>query len=165
MYANDLVLCGEWEEDLRAMAGYFAEVCRRRGLKVNAGKSKMMVIGGEEGLQCKVFVDVIRAEHVSEFKYLRCVLDEPGTDEAERRKKQASGRSVTCANSSLVIARSLQLECARVSHESLLVPVVTYGSEKIIWRGGGRRDLGLGLYSLLGIRRMDKVPNARKRQF
>ena len=34
----------------------------------------------------------------------------------------------------LVSARSLQLECARVLHESLLVPVLTYGSEKLIWR-------------------------------
>ena len=28
------------EEDLRVMVGCFAEVCRRRGLRVNAGKSK-----------------------------------------------------------------------------------------------------------------------------
>ena len=33
LYANVLVLCGELEEDLRAMVGRFAEVCRRRGLK------------------------------------------------------------------------------------------------------------------------------------
>ena len=32
-------------------------------------------------------------------------------------------------------------------------------------RGGGRRDLGLGLYrGLLGIRRMDRLPNARIRE-
>ena len=37
LYADDLVLCGEPEEDLRAMVGWFAEVCRR-GLKVNAGE-------------------------------------------------------------------------------------------------------------------------------
>ena len=39
LYADDLVLSGESEDDLRAMVGQFAEVCRRRGLKVNAGKS------------------------------------------------------------------------------------------------------------------------------
>ena len=50
LYADDLVLCGESEEDLRVMVGQFAKVCRRRGLKVNAGKSKMMVLNGEEGL-------------------------------------------------------------------------------------------------------------------
>ena len=29
--------------------GRFIEVYRRRGLKVNAGKSKAMLLGGEEG--------------------------------------------------------------------------------------------------------------------
>ena len=46
LYADDLVLYGESEEDLRAMVGRFAEGCRRRGLKVNAGKSRVMVLGG-----------------------------------------------------------------------------------------------------------------------
>ena len=72
-------LCGESEEDLRLMVGRFVVVCRRRGLKVNAGKSKVMVLGEEEGLECKICVDGISLEHVSEFKYLGCVLDELGT--------------------------------------------------------------------------------------
>ena len=36
----------ESEEDLRVMIGRFAEVCRRKGLKVNGGKSKVMVLNG-----------------------------------------------------------------------------------------------------------------------
>ena len=51
MYADDLVLCGESEEDLRAMVGRFVEVCKRRGLKVNACKIKVMILNGEEGLE------------------------------------------------------------------------------------------------------------------
>ena len=47
LYADDLVLCVESEEDLRVMVGRFAEVCRRRGLKVNASKSKVMVLNGK----------------------------------------------------------------------------------------------------------------------
>ena len=65
--------CGESEEDLRAMVGRFVEVSRRRGLKVNAGKSKVMVLGGEERLEYEVCV-----EDVSEFIYLGCVLDASG---------------------------------------------------------------------------------------
>ena len=53
-----------------------------------------------------------------------CVLDKLGTDQAECSRKLASGRRVVLVN-----ARSLQLECARILHESLLVPVLTYGSE------------------------------------
>ena len=50
LYADELVLCGELEEDLRVMVGWIAKVCRR-ALKVNAGKSKGMVLNGEEGLE------------------------------------------------------------------------------------------------------------------
>ena len=45
-----------------------------------------------------------------------------------------SGRRVASAIRSLVNAKSLQLECARVLHKSLLVPVLTYGSEAMVWR-------------------------------
>ena len=31
-------------------AGCFVKVCKRRDLKVNAGKSKVIILGGEEGL-------------------------------------------------------------------------------------------------------------------
>ena len=66
-------------------------VCRRRGLKANAGKSKMMILNREEGLECEIRIDRILLEHVK-FKYLGCVLDESGVDEAECSRKAASGR-------------------------------------------------------------------------
>ena len=75
--------CGESEEDLRVMVGWFADVRRRRGLKVNASKSKVMVLNGEEGLEWEVHADGIHLEHVLEFKYLEFVLDKSGTDGAE----------------------------------------------------------------------------------
>ena len=40
----------------------------------------MIVLNGEKGLDCEVCVDGMRLKHVSEFKYLECVLDESGTD-------------------------------------------------------------------------------------
>ena len=49
LYADDLVLCGESEEDLKVMVGCFVDLCRRRGLKVNASKSKVRVLVGEKG--------------------------------------------------------------------------------------------------------------------
>ena len=75
----------------------FLYVCKRRGLKVDAGKSKVVLLGGEEGLKCDVCVDGTRLEHVSQFKYLGCVLDESGTYEAKYSKKVASERRVAGA--------------------------------------------------------------------
>ena len=54
------------------MVGRFVEVCRR-GLKVNAGKGKVMILNREEGLECEIYVDGIRLDHVSELKILRWV--------------------------------------------------------------------------------------------
>ena len=45
------------------MVGHFVEVCRRRGLKVNTGKSNVMVLNGKEGLECEVHVDGVRLEY------------------------------------------------------------------------------------------------------
>ena len=40
LYADDLVLCDESEEDLRVMVGRFVEVRRRKGLKVNEVRTR-----------------------------------------------------------------------------------------------------------------------------
>ena len=62
----------------------------------------------------------------------------------------------------------LQLECARVLHETLLVPVLMYGSETMLWREKERSRVRAvqidNLRRLLGIRKMDRVPNARVRE-
>ena len=86
-------------------------MCRIRGQIVSAVKSKVTVLNREEGLNCEVHVDGIRLEHVSEFKYIGCVLDESGTDGAECSRKVASRRRVAGAIRSLVNAKDLQLEC------------------------------------------------------
>ena len=67
-------------------------MCRKRGLKVNAGKIKILILNRKEGLECEVHVARIRLEHVLEFKYLGCVLDESVTDGAEYSRKVVSGR-------------------------------------------------------------------------
>ena len=72
LYADDLILCRKSEENLRAMAGWFAEVCRRRGLGANAGKSKVMVLNGEERLECESHVDEMCLEHLRIYIFRVC---------------------------------------------------------------------------------------------
>ena len=115
LYADDLVLCVESEEDLRAMVGLFVEVCRRSRLKFKAGKSKMMVMKVEERLECEVHIDGVYLEHFSKLKYMRCVLNEAGTDMAECNRKVASGRRMAGAIMSLVNARDFQIESVSLS--------------------------------------------------
>ena len=90
----------------------------------------------KEGLECEFHGDGIRLEHVSEFRYSGCVLDESETDGAERNRKVVSERRVASAIRSLVNARNLQLESARVLHETLFLPVLTYDRDNAMEREG-----------------------------
>ena len=82
----------------------------------------------EEGLECEVYVDGIHLEHVLEFKYLGCVLNNSSIDRAECSRKVMIGSRVAFAIRSLVNARHLHA-FVRVLHETLLVHIRTYGSE------------------------------------
>ena len=81
---------------------------------------------------------------MSEFKYFGCVLDESDANVPECRRKVASERRVASAIRSLVSVRGIQLECARVLHDALLMPVLMYDSKQCF--GKRRRDLELELY-------------------
>ena len=78
--------------------------------------------------------------------------------------KVARGRRISGPISSLVNARDLQLECARICYETLLVPVFMYGSEIMLWREKEKSRFRAvqmdNLRGLLGIMRMDSVSNA-----
>ena len=60
-------------------------------MKINAVKSKVMVLSGEERLEYEVYVDWIRLEHASKFKHLGYVLDKSGIDKAECIRKAGEG--------------------------------------------------------------------------
>jgi hypothetical protein len=167
LYADDLVLCGESEESLRRLVERFGKVCKRRGLKVNVDKSKVLVVNGVNA-QCQILLDGEQLEQVSEFKYLGYMLNEKGTDDAECCRKVSYGRKVAGAIKSLVNAKSLSLECTRVLHESMLLPVLMYGSEAMVWNPKYRSKVQAvqmdNLRGILGVRRIDKMRNEHIRE-
>ena len=126
------------------MVGRFFDWCRRRELKVNAGKINVMVMNGEEVLECDVHLEGLRLEHVSKFKYLECVLDEVGTD-----GKNVVGRWQVGRGWQVPIGSLLMLWICRLSVLESYIKHCLYMFLRMIvrqWYGRRRRDLGLGLY-------------------
>ena len=76
-----------------------------------------------------------------------------------------SGKRVAGVIRSLANVRNLQFECARVLHKTLLAPVLMYGSETMLWNEKERSRIRVvqmdNFRGLLGIRRMNIVPNSR----
>ncbi len=86
LYADDTVLFAESEEVLQRIVDELDRICKRRKLKVNTSKSKVMVferareqtidfeklyrVGSEAILGCKIWMGKERMEEVKEVKYL-----------------------------------------------------------------------------------------------
>ncbi len=108
LFADDTVLLAESEGDLQRVVNEIYSVCKRRKLKVNAGKSKVMVFErrGVEVVdfnttyrvrlpavaRCRVMLGSEEMEEVSEFKYLGTVLCKHGGMEGEIRERVMKGR-------------------------------------------------------------------------
>ncbi len=84
---DDTVLLAESEGMLQRIVDEFSRVCKRRKLKMNAGKSKVMVferareqtidfakpyrVGSEGILGCKIWLEKEKMEEVNEYKQAR----------------------------------------------------------------------------------------------
>ena len=103
-----MFLSGKSAENLRAMVGRFIEVYRRRGLKVNAGESKMM-LAGEEGWCVRFSWSMCRNLNIWGVFWTNEVQMRQST---VGRCRMEGGLQPAGGIRSLVKAMGLQLECA-----------------------------------------------------
>ena len=108
LFADDTVLFAESEEELQRVVNEFYEVCKRRKLKVNCDKSKVMVferrktevidfgrpyrVRLENESSCRITMGGQCLEEVKEFKYLGTMLCKYGSMEGEVRERAVKGR-------------------------------------------------------------------------
>ncbi len=151
LFADDIVLLVESEGDLLREVNVFYSVRKRRKLKVNAGKSKVMVFKRrEEGVvdfntayrirlptvaTCRIMLGSEKMEEVSEFKYLETVLCKHGGMEGEIRERVMKGKSVVGSLAGVMKGRNVSMDVKRGLRNSILLPTLTYGSENWTWNG------------------------------
>ena len=97
----------------RATVGYLVELCRRKGLKVNGDKYKVMVLNIEQGLECEVWtgcnlrmcpnLNTLGMFWMNQVRMKQCC------------RKVASRKRIAGVIRSLVNARGLQLDSAKSS--------------------------------------------------
>ncbi len=145
------VLLAESEGNLQRVVNEFFSVCKRRKLKVNAGKSKVMVFERrEEELMnfnaayrvrlpavagCRIMLGSEKMEEVSEFTYLGTVLFKHGGMEGEIREQVMKGKSVVGSLTGVMKGRNVSMDVKRGLRNSILLPTLTYGLEHWTWNG------------------------------
>ncbi len=126
------------------MVTVFDSVCKRRKLKVNANKKKVMVceqsrsevvdfvcpyrVGIEWEKECKNFLNGEEIEEVNEFKCLESIMYKHGGT-GEKRERALQGRKVVGSLGSIMNGRSVSMEVKRDLRNTVIVPTLTYASE------------------------------------
>ncbi len=149
LFADDTVLLAESERVLQRVVDQFHNTCSSRKLRVNAGKSKVMVsermvvevvdfgnpyrVSVPVDERCEIVLGGGRMEVMKEFKYLGTVLSKHGEMEGEIRKSVVKGRSVIGSLARVMKGRSVSMEVKRGLRNSILLPTLTYGSKTWVW--------------------------------
>ncbi len=154
LFADDTVFIAENESDLQNLVGVFNSVCKRRQLKVNVNKSKVMVceqsrtdvvdfvcpyrLGTEFEKEGKIILNGEEMEEVNEFKYLGSVMCKHGGTEGETRERALQERKVLGSLGRIMNGRSVSIEVKRVLRSTVIVPTLTYASETWAWNESQR---------------------------
>ncbi|KAK3893665.1 hypothetical protein Pcinc_002527 [Petrolisthes cinctipes] len=179
LFADDTVLMAENERNLQRVVDEFQSVCKRRKLKVNVGKSKVMVFERAEtevidfatpyrvavptGTKCEITLRGERMEEVKEFKYLGTVMCKHGSMEGEIRERAVKGRQVIGSLGRIMKGRSVSMEVKRGLRNSIILSTLTYASETWTWSRAHQSRIGAVEMSYLrgacGLTRWDGESN------
>ena len=169
LFADDTVVVADSEKKLCQLVSEFGKVCKRRKLRVNVGKSKVMrCTRSEDGARLNVMLDGEALEEVDQFKYLGSIIAADGGVEADVSHRVSEGCKVLGAMNGVIRNRGLGMKVKRALYEKVIVPTVTYGSELWGMKESERRKLNVFemrcLRSMCGVTRLDRIRNEEVRE-
>ncbi len=141
LYADDTMLLAESEGMLQRIVDEFDTICKRRKLKMNPGKSKVMVFEGAKDQTinfaksyrvgsyaihgCKIWLGKEVMEEVNEFKHLTTILCKQKSMEGEIRERTVMGRQVMGTLERVMKGRDLSMGVKRGIRNSVILPTLS----------------------------------------
>ena len=161
LFADDLILVAEREEDVENNLNILDEVMAKWSMKVNWGKTKALVVKRGGG-SCNVSVKGEMVEEVKVMKYLGALFNEEGTCEDEIESRiGATGRTIGALRQEVVDRRELSKTTKLRVYNAIVMPTLLYGSETWTLQKRHMKKLQAVemryLRKVEGVTRMDKV--------
>src|SRR5215469_12929114 len=169
LYADDTVLIGETEESLQRLVTSFDRICRKRKVRINGDKSKVMRVGDNGRiLDMGIRIGRVRIKQVDCFNYLGVVISAVGEGRQEFGHRLKEGNRALGGVREVWNRGRMSVGMKRRVFESIVVPKVMYGSETWSLNAKERSDLEVfemkGLRSMYGVSIRDRVRNVRIRE-
>ncbi|KAI5639199.1 reverse transcriptase (RNA-dependent DNA polymerase) domain-containing protein [Phthorimaea operculella] len=165
LYADDQVILASSAEELQEMVKIMNEALKRKGMKVNVGKTKAMVFEKEEGMtECNIMIEEERVEQVKEFVYLGSKFTSDGKCESDIERRVNAGNMVNGALHAFMNSQKVSNKARLAVHRGVLVPTLMYGSESWVWQKKHESRINAvemrALRSMIGVKLSDKIRNS-----
>ena len=132
MFADDMVLMAEKEEELQALVEKVKEYCDEWKLEINVGKTKVMVVSKDGSTSTRITYGTEMLECVREFTYLGTVFTADGKWEKEVERRTQAGRAALGGISKQVVwNRTISVKVKKVLFSPLVKSRLTYGGD--VW--------------------------------
>ncbi|XP_026317751.1 uncharacterized protein LOC113228612 [Hyposmocoma kahamanoa] len=135
VYSDDQVILAPSEGELQKMLDIMNESFRKRGMKINAEKTKVMIFERNENVTvCNIKIQGMIIDQVNEFVYLGSVFTRDGKFDEDIERRVRKGNAVNGAISGVMGSNILSQKAYMSIHNALLVPTLTFGSESWVWQ-------------------------------
>ena len=126
-YADDTALCGKSPQEINNIVHKVNDDGRIRLLKLNARKTKLMVIG-DEIANVSIYVDGETIAKVNSFKYLGVIKTSTGSCSEDIKARIGRAKKATMELDTIWKDRGIRKELKMKLVKALIWPVITYGT-------------------------------------
>lgn len=162
-FADDLTIFGMTELEIKRNLEKWSEVLKEYGMKMNIGKTKVMVISRKDK-KVSVTCEGQAIEQVNTIKYLGVVIDNKGQCETETNERMAAaGKLYNTLSRSFISKKEVSKTTKTIVYKTLFRPVLTFGSES--WVLNKRQKQRIQAMEMkyhrrtMGVTRMDRQRN------
>ena len=156
-YADDTILMGESEEELKSLLMEVKEESEKVGLNLNVQKTKIMVFGPITSLQ----IDGETVETVPDFIFWGSEITADGGCNHEIKRRLLLGRKVMTNLDSILKSRDITLPTKVRLVKAMAFPLVVYGCES--WTVKKAECRRIDAFELWCWRRLLRVPWTARR--
>lgn len=127
VYADDIIIIEESEEDLKRSAEKLISKGKEIGLQVNEEKTKYLIVSRREQVQNSLVVGGFTFERVSNFKYLQGVdVNQQANSQEEIQRRITVGNKSYFALVPVFKSRLISKNTKIRLHKVLIRPIVLY---------------------------------------
>ncbi|XP_014677047.1 PREDICTED: uncharacterized protein LOC106816918 [Priapulus caudatus] len=128
-YADDTVLVADSQERLQGLVEKVVEESIEKGLRVNKGKTEVMVISRRAQIPICITIEGDEVTQVNKFDYLECLVTKNGTCEEEIKRRIAIAKSAFSKIKKMVTNSKISISIRKRYVKCYVWSTLLYGCE------------------------------------